>query len=400
MLRPKGRVQAKAPLPILRPGMNIPPMSRADSRVVDTVLAPPGQNGFHTGESRASSRFSLHSWQGVALISGGVIVLAGAVLAGFLLFNKDATVFIVDNGVKSEYRTYAKTVQSLLSAAKVTVGAQDELTPEMTAPITNGLEVAIYRAFAVTVTSEDRQLQLTMTHGKVRDAIAKAGITLAENDLVMPALDAELTPGMKIEHYTVQIQSKTETESIAYKTVTKKDPWTPTGKDKLETAGANGVKTITYKQYFRNGVLLKQEVASTKVTKKPVDKVILKGTGHPLAIAIRKDTRITTAPKPSQIIATKVATYCTAYTHSGHRTSRGTLPRPGTIAADPKQIPYGTKLYIPGYGYGVMEDTGSMRHRPSELDIDLFMNTTSQCNQWGRKRGFTFYIVSTPNIFN
>jgi len=39
-------------------------------------------------------------------------------------------------------------------------------------------------------------------------------------------------------------------------------------------------------------------------------------------------------------------------------TATNTKPKRGTIAADPKRIPYGTKLYIPEYGYGIVEDTG------------------------------------------
>ena len=39
-------------------------------------------------------------------------------------------------------------------------------------------------------------------------------------------------------------------------------------------------------------------------------------------------------------------------------TSTGSKADVGTIAADPRSIPYGTKLYIQGYGFGVVEDTG------------------------------------------
>lgn len=44
---------------------------------------------------------------------------------------------------------------------------------------------------------------------------------------------------------------------------------------------------------------------------------------------------------------------CSNYTSTGQRL------RKGIVAVDPKVIPLGTKMYIPGYGYGVAADIGS-----------------------------------------
>ncbi|CAH0117850.1 putative protein YuiC [Paenibacillus sp. CECT 9249] len=54
-----------------------------------------------------------------------------------------------------------------------------------------------------------------------------------------------------------------------------------------------------------------------------------------------------------------------------------------TIAADPKVFPMGTILYIPGYGYGIVADTGSAIKGKK---IDLYYNTTKQVyKEWGKK---------------
>jgi 3D (Asp-Asp-Asp) domain-containing protein len=64
-------------------------------------------------------------------------------------------------------------------------------------------------------------------------------------------------------------------------------------------------------------------------------------------------------------------------------TASGTKAKKGTIAADLSKYPFGTRMYIPGYGYGTVEDRGSAilgEH------IDLFYKHHRQAAQWGRRR--------------
>lgn len=54
-----------------------------------------------------------------------------------------------------------------------------------------------------------------------------------------------------------------------------------------------------------------------------------------------------------------------------------------TIAADPKVFPIGTLLLIPGYGYGVVADTGSAIKGNK---IDLYFETIGQVfEEWGKQ---------------
>lgn len=55
----------------------------------------------------------------------------------------------------------------------------------------------------------------------------------------------------------------------------------------------------------------------------------------------------------------------------------------GTIAADTNYYPFGTRLYIPGYGWGVVEDRGSAIKGPDRLD--LYYSSHDDALQWGRK---------------
>lgn len=78
-------------------------------------------------------------------------------------------------------------------------------------------------------------------------------------------------------------------------------------------------------------------------------------------------------------------------TFSGVKVRQGVL---STIAADPKVFPLGTILYIPGYGYGIVADTGSAIKGKK---IDLYYTTKAQIyKEWG-KRTVQVFVVKHGN---
>ena len=65
-------------------------------------------------------------------------------------------------------------------------------------------------------------------------------------------------------------------------------------------------------------------------------------------------------------------------------TSSGSKASKGTIAADTRYYPYGTVMKIPGYGKGVVEDTGSAIKGPNRLDV--YFSTRQRALEWGRQK--------------
>ena len=63
-------------------------------------------------------------------------------------------------------------------------------------------------------------------------------------------------------------------------------------------------------------------------------------------------------------------------------TASGIVAGAGTVAADPKVFKFGTRLEIPGYGIGRVEDVGGAikgRH------IDLWFPSHKEALDWGRR---------------
>lgn len=64
-------------------------------------------------------------------------------------------------------------------------------------------------------------------------------------------------------------------------------------------------------------------------------------------------------------------------------TASGANAKVGTLAADTSRYPFGTMMYVPGYGYGRVEDRGSAIKGDH---IDLFFKTHKEALEWGRQQ--------------
>ena len=70
-------------------------------------------------------------------------------------------------------------------------------------------------------------------------------------------------------------------------------------------------------------------------------------------------------------------------------TATGIRATYGVVAVDPRVIPLGTKVYIPGYGVALAADTGGAI---KGYKIDLCMESYSECMRFGR-RNVTVYVL-------
>lgn len=87
-------------------------------------------------------------------------------------------------------------------------------------------------------------------------------------------------------------------------------------------------------------------------------------------------------PDFGKVIRVEATAYSSAEPGMSAYTALGTLCRRGVIAVDPGIIPLGTRVYIPGYGYAVAEDTGGaiVGHK-----IDIAFETIGECFEFGRQ---------------
>jgi len=60
------------------------------------------------------------------------------------------------------------------------------------------------------------------------------------------------------------------------------------------------------------------------------------------------------------------------------------FPRDGAIAADTAYYSFGTRMYVPGYGWGIVEDRGGAIRGPDRIDV--FFRSHKDTLRWGRRQ--------------
>lgn len=303
------------------------------------------------------------------------------------------------------------TVASAVEAAELTLREGTALNYGMDTALTEGMVIEVYDIYNVTVTVNGTTTAHTVSAGTVADAVKAAGYEMGENDFTKPDATSVPAEGMDIQLFRVTFKERTETEEIDYEI-------NETHLDDLYederyviVEGIKGSKTVVYRDCYIDGQFIGSEAMSETVITEPSAEEVQVGikerpvqkypttlpTGAPMSeLAVPSDVKIGADGLPinyTKVINAKATAYCAP----GDLTSTGVPAQNGYVAVDPKEIPYGTEMYIVSadgkyvYGYCIAADTGSYIY-DVDWTVDLHMNTIEQCYSWGRRDIIIYFV--------
>lgn len=305
--------------------------------------------------------------------------------------------FAVDVFFDGEWHSFEVndgTVADLIALHNIPAGDGFYVSAAMDAPLSAGMKIVVARLVPINLFIDGENRAVSVPEGTVADALKFLQIELSADDIVSEPLDKVVEDGLNITVNRVEIKEVTEREPINFSTEVKKSGALSRGEFKIEVAGSNGERDVVKRIKYVDGKPSEVEVLSENVLKAPVNQVKIVGT-KPIArsqagkVSISKEDGTIVDEAGNVHRYRKVLTgVCTAYTSSkkdgGPRTSTGKVAKVGMVAVDPRVIPYGTELYVPGYGRCVAADTGGAL-RSGRVLLDLFMNSESECRSWGRR---------------
>jgi len=320
-----------------------------------------------------------------------------------------AKAVVIDDDGKRTQVDCAGWVGRLLEETGITLAERDEINFPLHELLDDGMEIKIKRAFDVEVRDDAQSYTLTLTEGTVAQAIEMAGLTLEGEDFAAPGLDIPLMPGMTIQINRVSYRERTEVSAVAFGTVENRDFDLYYGTTFIEQKGENGEKKTTYNDKYINGERVESAVLHEEILREPVAQIKTVGARPAKLQPGLKPISILKPPSSVKIANGKPKKYkyavqgvAKAYS-GGWGTASGLKPPvPGYVAVNPKQFPYGTKLWIVSndgkyiYGYAIAADTGGFVKTNSCM-VDLYMPTTAMCRQWGA-REVTVYVLDEPRM--
>ncbi len=318
-------------------------------------------------------------------------------------------VSVFDDGIETVYEAQG-TVEELLKKNSIELNENDKIDPSPDTKLEPDMVIIIEREPSVKIVCGDETIRYPSAEGSVADVLEANDIAIDADDSVEPDVTTPVSLGMEINVSKVDYMERTETETIEFETVTEESFNLGDKDSEVKREGENGSAEVIYKDKYVDGKLVSSEVVKKTVTKKAVDAIVLvKGVTAPKvkkpqleeAEVDRSSDRgvISELKAPADLEfdengAPKNYKKCirgTAKAYTGDTTTAtGVTPRPGYIAVDPKQIPYGSKLWVVSangkrvYGYAIAADTGGFVKKKS-CTVDLFMNSESQCNDWGHR---------------
>lgn len=290
------------------------------------------------------------------------------------------------------------TVGDAVKASGMTVGVNDKISYAANTELTPDMEIKIARWYNVTVKDANVSQNYQVPEGTVEETLKFLNITLNDNDNLNCELKDEVSEDMLIQIDRVTYKEFSETSAVAYQTVKKNTDSLYIGETQVETVGVAGERVTQKRQTYINDTLEKEEVVSSKITKEPVNEVILVGTKEKVSmvqtnsgnIYDNQTAQILTDANGNQVHYSRLLTGTgTAYTApAGALTSTGRVAQYGVVAVNPNIIPYGTQLYIMStdgeivYGYAVAGDTGGGMMAGWVL-CDLYYPTYDDCSVFG-----------------
>ena len=339
-------------------------------------------------------------WRGIHMIALTMVLICALAVLSQSAFAQN-TYVITDGDQVKTHITHTTDPATVLDEAGFQLDEDDTYTTEL---VDGVYEVIVQRTMNVTIDHCGEVLQVESVGETVAQLLARLNIAVdGDTRLSVPA-DTAVYDNMELVITRVVRLTEVYTTVLPCEEIRYDDPSLPAGMEAVLTEGRDGQVQCTANVLYEGGQEVSRSVLNETILEQPVNRVVAVGTGVAQNIQgqgglIIGDGYIITEDGQVLTYTDTMVVEATAYTHTDegcdYWTSTLTHVRIGTVAVDPRLIPYGTRMFIVSndgevvYGISTAEDCGG---DIKNKRIDLYYPTTWECFQFGR-RDCTIYFL-------
>jgi uncharacterized protein YabE (DUF348 family) len=272
-------------------------------------------------------------------------------------------------------RTAAPTVGEALWGLGYQLYAGDVVEPGLDTLLARGLAIRITRSRLVLVKADGHTLQARTRATSVGEALSAAGVALVGEDYSAPAEGQPIPEDGRINVIRVREEINADQQLIPFDTVYQALPEVEIDNTRLVQAGTPGVRRKLTRVRYENGVEVARVTEPETQVSSPVSQIIGYGSQIVIRTLVTPDGTIEYWRSYTMYATSYAAKFTnrTPGTSSYGRTASGKILTKGLVAIDRRLMPFGTRMYVPGYGFAEAADTGNgVKGRFIDLGFDDF----------------------------
>ncbi|MBR5156712.1 MAG: G5 domain-containing protein [Clostridia bacterium] len=323
------------------------------------------------------------------------IVLIACVSVFLFGFASPKQITIKDGEKVISAQTTKLYVEEALAEQNIILRAGDRVSAPLNSKVKDNDEITITRGTKILLTDGGVFKEMYSCEKTLESALIDADITLSEHDEITPDLSTVVSEGLEVKITRVTIETVNEEQVMDFhETKIMRDDKQADYVNVIQE-GDTGWAEATFRVTTRDGVITEKLMLSQNVIVEPVAKIVEYGTYIPNTVQTSKGP--VRYKKVIQCNATAYDPSPASNGGYGGLTATGMRAQYGVIAVDPRVIPLGSKVYVESpdggdswvYGFAVAADTGGAIKGNK---VDLCYNTKSECYQFGR-RPATVYVL-------
>ena len=304
---------------------------------------------------------------------------------------------ILDGGRVYSSTGFLQEPEAILRAAGVELSSVAAYTREAET-------ITVHRNPRVTVVYHGQQIETEIQGETAGELLEKLGLSLDVNDRLSVPEETVLEGGMTFRVDRVLQREERRTQVEPYEVITYYASYLPEGERVVLTKGRDGELLLSEFVCYVNSGETQRELLEQTRTLAPRAQIQALGTGGVTGPGITQEPIIGDGvillPTGEKLDYTRVDyVRATAYTHSDpgctSTTATGTKVHHGTVAVDPRYIPYGTRMFIMAsdgsYIYGLCEAEDCGGDIKGDR-VDLYLPNTEACMEFGRRRCTVYFL--------